>query len=105
MKTILGKLAIAATLCLAASPGVHAQAYPNKPIRMVVPYSPGGATDIMGRVVAQRLGEILGQQIASLHNLGFYIALMTEARERILDGSFSGWKAQLLPLLKQRITG
>jgi queuine tRNA-ribosyltransferase len=48
--------------------------------------------------------EILGQQIASLHNLGFYISLMTEARERILDGSFSGWKARLLPILKTRIT-
>jgi queuine tRNA-ribosyltransferase len=49
--------------------------------------------------------EILGQQIASLHNLGFYIALMNEARERILDGSFSAWKAQLLPIVKTRITG
>jgi queuine tRNA-ribosyltransferase len=48
--------------------------------------------------------EMLGQQIASLHNLGFYISLMTEARERILDGSFSGWKARLLPILKTRIT-
>jgi queuine tRNA-ribosyltransferase len=49
--------------------------------------------------------EILGQQIASLHNLGFYIALMNEARQRILDGSFSDWKARLLPVLKARITG
>lgn len=48
-------------------------------------------------------GELLGQQIASLHNLGFYLALMKEARERILDGSFTSWKNALLPKLKQRI--
>ncbi|MBK7940477.1 MAG: tRNA guanosine(34) transglycosylase Tgt [Flavobacteriales bacterium] len=47
--------------------------------------------------------EILGQQIASLHNLGFYITLMREARQRILDGSFTPWKNALLPALKQRL--
>jgi len=48
-------------------------------------------------------GEMLGQQIASLHNLGFYLALMREARERIRDGSFTSWKNALLPKLKTRI--
>jgi queuine tRNA-ribosyltransferase len=47
--------------------------------------------------------EMLGQQIASLHNLGFYLALMKEARVRILDGSFTGWKNALLPKLKVRL--
>ncbi len=47
--------------------------------------------------------EMLGQQIASLHNLGFYLGLMREARERIRDGSFTPWKNALLPKLKQRI--
>jgi len=47
-------------------------------------------------------GEMLGQQIASLHNIGFYLALMREARERILDGSFTAWKNALLPKLKVR---
>ena len=48
-------------------------------------------------------GEMLGQQIASLHNLGFYIALMKEARERIIDGRFTSWKNALLQKLKTRI--
>ena len=47
-------------------------------------------------------GEMLGQQIASLHNLGFYLGLMREARQRILDGSFTAWKNELLPKLKAR---
>lgn len=49
--------------------------------------------------------ELLGLQIASLHNLAFYVALMTEAREHILEGTFSEWKAKMLPKLKTRITG
>jgi queuine tRNA-ribosyltransferase len=48
-------------------------------------------------------GEMLGQQIASLHNLGFYLALMKEARSRIMDGSFTTWKNALLPKLKARL--
>ena len=49
--------------------------------------------------------EMLGLQIASLHNLAFYVSLMTEARENILAGTFAEWKARLLPMVKQRISG
>ena len=38
-------------------------AYPTKPIRMIVPYPPGGPTDVLGRIVAQKLSESLGQQV------------------------------------------
>src|SRR5258706_9467235 len=42
---------------------VSAQEYPNKPIKLVIPYPPGGATDVIGRVVALKLSEALGQQV------------------------------------------
>ncbi len=48
-------------------------------------------------------GEMLGQQIASLHNVGFYLSLMKEAREKIIQGTFSNWKNEMLPKLKTRI--
>ena len=40
-----------------------AQAYPAKPLRLIIPFGPGGTNDILGRLVALRLGEALGQQI------------------------------------------
>jgi tripartite-type tricarboxylate transporter receptor subunit TctC len=37
--------------------------FPNRPVRMIVPWPPGQATDLVGRVVAQKIGELLGQQV------------------------------------------
>jgi tripartite-type tricarboxylate transporter receptor subunit TctC len=42
---------------------VHAQDYPNKPIRMIVPYPPGGGTDVVARIVNEKLSQELGQPI------------------------------------------
>ena len=47
--------------------------------------------------------EILGAQVASLHNLAFYLWLVTEAREKIIDGSFSGWKNKMVDKLSERL--
>jgi tripartite-type tricarboxylate transporter receptor subunit TctC len=54
----------ACALAALALPAIaHGQIYPAKPIRMIVAYPPGGGTDIVGRVVAQKLGEALGQAV------------------------------------------
>ena len=51
-------------LSLLAAPLVAlAQPWPSKPLRLVVPYPPGGSTDLLGRAVAQKLGDSLGQQV------------------------------------------
>lgn len=47
--------------------------------------------------------EYLGKQIASIHNLAFYLDLVQTARKHILEGDFSEWKNQILPQLKQRL--
>ena len=62
MKRLFG--AVAAFSILLASAGHSlAQGWPNRPIRMVVPYTPGGYTDLMARLVGQKISEALGQPI------------------------------------------
>ncbi|MDM0032960.1 tripartite tricarboxylate transporter substrate binding protein [Variovorax sp. J22P271] len=52
--------ACAAALCLAASGASLAQGYPTKPIRLIVPFPAGGATDLFARTLSQKMGEKLG---------------------------------------------
>ena len=55
---------IIAAICLALySHASTAQSYPNKPIKLVLPYNPGGVVDFVGRTLAQHLGDALGQPV------------------------------------------
>jgi tripartite-type tricarboxylate transporter receptor subunit TctC len=55
--------AFAAATCAALLPSDPAQAYPSRPITMIVPFAPGGPTDTIGRVIAERMRVSLGQPI------------------------------------------
>jgi tripartite-type tricarboxylate transporter receptor subunit TctC len=55
--------AIGALLLCALASSVQAQTFPDRPIRLIVPYAPGGITDITARILGPRLGDELGQQV------------------------------------------
>lgn len=57
------KAIVAAVVTAAAIAPAAAQTYPAKPVRLIVPFAPGGSTDVLGRIVAQRLTRGLGQNV------------------------------------------
>lgn len=60
MRLIKTVAAVAAALAASVS---FAQAYPNKPIKLIIPFAPGGSTDIVGRIMAAKLTPLLGQPV------------------------------------------
>ncbi len=79
MPTQLAKLAAAVLLLAAAAPAVQAQDFPNRPIRMVIAFPPGGPTDFVGRLVADKVKDILGQSVIIENKAGANGALGADA--------------------------
>lgn len=57
------RTALAASLVLAGTGPMVAQDFPSKPVQLIVPFAAGGAADIIGRTIAEKLGQIWGQQV------------------------------------------
>ena len=92
MKPFRTALLLAAGLAFSAS--VLAQAWPSKPIRMIVPYPPGGATDILGRLISAKLGPLINGQVVvenksgASGNVGFdYVAKSAPDGYTLLTGT------------------
>lgn len=79
--------ALLALACGAAASVAHAQSWPTKPIRMVVPLAAGGGTDVAARVIAQYLGEALGQTVVIENKVGANgVVGINEASKATPDG-------------------
>ena len=72
------------------APGIsHSQAYPSKPVRLIVPYAAGGPVDSMGRLLAPRLVEIWGQQIVIDNRAGANSIVGSEAAARAAPDGYN----------------
>ena len=71
-------MAILAFAAACAAGGASAQQFPAKPIRLIVPFAPGGATDYMGRVIGQKMSESLGQPVVVENKAGANAILGTD---------------------------
>src|SRR5260221_10366384 len=69
MSRVLTTIAGTCGILLVSTSVTLAQAYPTRPMTMIIPFAAGGPTDVLGRVMAQRMSEILGQQIV-VENVG-----------------------------------
>ena len=96
MKNSAGRcLRLCAMLLLAAVSGhAAAQAYPSKPIRIVVPFAPGGASDVLARLVGQKLSERLGQPVVVENKPG---ATTTLGASEVARAPADGYTLMLAP--------
>jgi tripartite-type tricarboxylate transporter receptor subunit TctC len=79
MRRSFGWLALAAGVLCSVAPAGAQTDYPSRPIKMIVPFSPGGGIDMTARVTAQKLGEVIGQQVIVQNQSGGGGAIGTDA--------------------------
>ena len=79
MKNTILLAFLASMLCADGAGPAAAQSWPDRPVTMVVPFAAGGGTDLLGRIIAKRLSEVLGQQIV-IENVGGAGGMIGSAR-------------------------
>jgi tripartite-type tricarboxylate transporter receptor subunit TctC len=80
---------IALALLLVALNGIAMAAYPDRPIRLIVPAAPGGAIDVVGRIVGIRLSEVLGQNVVIDNRAGANNIIGTEMAARAMPDGYT----------------
>ena len=100
--------AVAAMAILTCTTALHAQAYPSKPIRMIVAYPPGASTDVLARLVSRQLSERLNTPLVVENRVGASGIVGTEAAARAPADGYTLLFAQqdthtLLPILKRKL--
>ena len=107
LRIVFSVLASMATWCAAGTASAAAE-YPTKPIRLVIPYTPGGPTDLVGRAIASKLQDALGQQVIVDNRAGGGGVIATEIVARAPADGYTlllGTLGQLvtLPLLTAKL--
>jgi tripartite-type tricarboxylate transporter receptor subunit TctC len=82
-------LVIAGLLAVLASPGVAQQDYPNRPIRLIIPFPPGGSNDIVGRAIATQMSERLGKQVVVDNRTGASGLIGTELASKAAPDGYT----------------
>lgn len=90
MKVPVLRAFIAAAAVFASSASfVHAQSYPTRPVRLIIPFSPGGAADVPGRIIAERLTQAMGQQVVVENRPGAGSTIGSEAAARAAPDGYT----------------
>jgi tripartite-type tricarboxylate transporter receptor subunit TctC len=81
--------AFAVACCAMGAPALHAQSYPGKPIRFLVGFPPSGTNDIVARLAAQKVSELIGQQIVVENRAGANTAIATDVGSRATPDGYT----------------
>ena len=93
------KLILLFALCLAAATGVQAQAWPSKPVTLLVPFPPGGSTDLIARTLGQKLQEKFGTGFIVDHKAGAGGTIGAAAAKRAAPDGYTIFVSSLGPFV------